>query len=94
VNEDQNQNRIQALLSHAFAGCLATSGALLTVWRGSLSAERAAQLVELESRGLRLGIAIAMPADRYVVQVVLTDAAGQTQVLDTIEQGGPLPCVN
>ncbi len=78
------------LLAQAFAGVLVTTAALLTVWRGSLAAGRAAELTALETKGLRLGVAITMPKDRWVIRILLTDAAGQAELFDTIEQIGEL----
>ena len=92
MNTDEQAQR--ALLSKAFGGCLATVAALLTVWRGSLPSDRAAQLAELEEHGMRLGISVKMPADRYVIEIFMVDAAGQVERMDTLEQPGPLPSVN
>jgi hypothetical protein len=89
-----DQEKMKALLDQAFAGVLATTAALLTVWKGGLSAERAAQLADFESKGLRLAIFVTMPADRWVIKVFMVDAAGETELLDTLTQAGALPSVN
>ena len=85
----------KALLAKAFAGVLATAAALLTVWKGMLPPDRAANLAKFEAAGLRLGLAVVMPEDKWIAQVTwLNPATGETIVADRIEQGGALPSVN
>jgi hypothetical protein len=71
-----------------------TTATLLTVWRGSLPADRAVQLAEFEALGMRLGVSVKMPADRYVIEIFMLDAAGQIERLDTLEQSGASLSVN
>lgn len=81
-------------LSRAFGLCLQTGAALLATWKGQLSPERLGHLAAAEALDMRLGLAIVMPADRWLIQITLTDRAGGVQMLDTIEQAGALPSIN
>ena len=79
----------------AFAAHLRSSHALLQAWLKRQPVEKQAQLGDFLNKGLRLGVSVNMPHDRYVIQVfLLNSAAGETVVLDTLEQSGPVPSVN
>lgn len=84
MTDEQQQ---KALLARAFEACLGSAAALLTVWKGSLSAQRAAELAAFEHDGERLGVAISAPGDRCTVQIfLLNPVTNETRVLEGIEQ--------
>ena len=83
-----------AELRQAFAAHLKSGAELLAAWKAGLSAEDTATVEGLEARGLRIGLSIAMPADHFVIHVFLLDPSGETTILTTIDQTGPLPSLN
>jgi hypothetical protein len=87
--------QLKDLLSQGFAAVLGSTAAFLTVWKATLSAERAAQLADLERRGLRLGVSVNMPKDRNIVQDFMLDPNGETEVATTRSSNSTrLRCVN
>jgi hypothetical protein len=80
-------------LPQAFGACVSSACALLITWKAGQSAERLRQLAAFEANGMRLGLAVVIPDDRWIVQVTMLDAAGGILVIDTIEQTGALPSV-
>ena len=77
-------------ISRAFGAHLRSGAELLTLWKSGLEAEEATKLADFEAKGLRLGLSVAMPIDRYVIHVFLLDSAGETIICSTIEQAGVL----
>ena len=77
-------------ISRAFGAHLKSGVELLYAWKAGLPPDRAAKLADFEEKGVRIGISVNMPADRWIVQIFGLDAAGETMVLETIEQAGAL----
>lgn len=75
-------------LRHAFAAHLRSGAELLAAWKAGLDAEDTATIEEWESKGLRIGLSIAMPADHFMVYVFMLDQRGETVVLSTLDQVG------
>lgn len=76
---------VMEAMKAAFAAHLMSGAALMLAWKTALPAERAAQLVAFEEKGARLGLALMIPGNQWIAQVLLTDQSGDFQIIDTIE---------
>ena len=72
-------------MARAYASALRANAALLIAWKGSLSAERRAELAAFEAKGLRLGLTLTIPERTWIFSVILLDPAGGIVVLETLE---------
>lgn len=74
-------------IKYAFDVHAVTAESLIAAWRNHLTDERADQLAMYEAKGLRLGVFVTVPENKYrpVVNIMLVDYAGGMQPLDTIQ---------
>ena len=73
----------------AFAACLKTAEAFVTIWKSGLSPERKVEfgLPEYEKLGWRFGVAVSAPRNRVTLQVFLLNPENNaTKVLQSIDQ--------
>ena len=94
MSDKTEVTRSSEALTRAFAGHLRTGAALLAAWKAGLAPERLAMLDAFETKGMRIGLSLSIPEDRWIAQVFLLDAAGATTVLDEIQQAGAMPAIN